>query len=106
MGLTIDLETARTAFRDSVTSFVRAVDDFDEMALLGSSRCHGWTRLDVVVHVIGGWQEMLGGFVSPVDERSDGRRGVLLAGLRRGVRRRPASRADGPTAPDGGLRPA
>lgn len=68
MVLTVDLETGRTAFAESVTAFVRAVDRFSEWDLLGSSRCHGWTRLDVVVHVIAGWQEMLGGFVSPVDD--------------------------------------
>ena len=67
MALTLDLETGRTAFVDSVRGFVAAVDDLDEWSLLGTSRCHGWTRLDVVVHVIAGWQDMLGGFVSPVD---------------------------------------
>ena len=67
MALTVDLETGRTAFADSVTAFVRAVDAFDEWDLLGASRCHGWTRLDVAVHVTAGWQEMLGGFVSPVE---------------------------------------
>ena len=68
MGLTVDLETGRTAFVDSVRGFVAAVDGFDEWSLLGASRCHGWTRLDVVVHVVAGWQEMLGGFVSLVDD--------------------------------------
>jgi len=67
MGLNVDLETGRVAFAESVTSFVRAVDGFDEWELLGASRCHGWTRLDVVVHVTNGWQEMLGGMVSEVD---------------------------------------
>jgi len=67
MALTVDLETGRTAFTESVRGFVAAVDDLDEWSLLGASRCHGWTRLDVVVHVVAGWQEMLGGFVSPVD---------------------------------------
>jgi hypothetical protein len=67
MALTVDLETGRRAFSESVAAFVRAVDGFEEWDLLGDSRCHGWTRLDVVVHVVGGWQEMLGGFVSPVD---------------------------------------
>ena len=38
-----------------------------EHDLLHESRCHGWTRLDVVVHVISGWQEMLGGLVSRTD---------------------------------------
>ena len=67
MALSVDLESGRRGFVDSVQSFVRAVDGFDEHALLGASRCHGWTRLDVVVHVIGGWQEMLAGLVSAVD---------------------------------------
>ena len=67
MALTVDLETGRTEFVDSVTAFVRAVDAFDEWDLLGASRCHGWTRLDVAVHVTAGWQEMLHGFVSPTD---------------------------------------
>ena len=67
MALTVDLETGRRAFAESVTSFVRAVDAFSEWDLLDVSRCHGWTRLDVVVHVVAGWEEMLGGFVSPVD---------------------------------------
>lgn len=66
MALSVDVETGRRAFVDSVREFEAAVDDLDEWALLGSSRCHGWTRLDVVVHVVAGWQEMLGGFVSPV----------------------------------------
>jgi Mycothiol maleylpyruvate isomerase N-terminal domain len=68
MALTVDLATGRTAFADSVTAFVRAVDGLEEWDLLGASRCHGWTRLDVAVHVMAGWQEMLGGFVSPVDD--------------------------------------
>ena len=66
MGLTVDLATGRAAFEDSVHAFVAAVDGLDEWALLGASRCHGWTRLDVLVHVLAGWQEMLGGLVSPV----------------------------------------
>ena len=80
--------TAGSAFADSVEAFVRAVDGFDEHALLGASRCHGWTRLDVVVHTIGGWQEMLGGMVSVVDDETTV--GVphseALGDLRRGVR--------------------
>lgn len=66
MALTVDLQTGRTAFVDSVRGFLDAVDAFDEWELLASSRCHGWTRLDVAVHVLAGWQEMLGGLVSPV----------------------------------------
>jgi hypothetical protein len=68
MGLTVELEVGRRAFVESVEGLLRAVDGLDEHALLGASRCHGWTRLDVVVHVIGGWQEMLGGLVSVVED--------------------------------------
>ena len=78
MSLTVDLPTGRTAFAESVTAFVRAVDAVDEWDLLGASRCHGWTRLDVVVHVLAGWQEMLGGMVVAGRRRPDGRRRVLL----------------------------
>ena len=72
MDLSVDVETGRLAFVESVEGFVRAVDGFSEWELLGPSRCHGWTRLDVVGHVIGGWQEMLGGLVSVVDADSSG----------------------------------
>jgi len=67
MGLTVALDAGRAACIDSVRDFVRAVDATDEYDLLGASRCHGWSRLDVVTHVLAGWQEMLGGLVSPVD---------------------------------------
>ncbi|GAA4692373.1 maleylpyruvate isomerase N-terminal domain-containing protein [Nocardioides nanhaiensis] len=63
MGLTVDLERARTDCDQTIEAFVRAAGSLDEHELLGASRCHGWTRLDVVVHVIAGWQEMLGGLV-------------------------------------------
>ena len=65
---TVELEPARAACLESVHAFVRAVDATSEHDLLGASRCHGWTRLDVVVHVIAGWGEMLGGLVSLVDD--------------------------------------
>ena len=68
MGLSVSLEEGRTACADSVDAFLRAAQAFGEYELLGASRCHGWTRLDVVAHVLAGWQEMLGGMVSPVDD--------------------------------------
>ncbi len=67
MGLTVGLDDGRTACAESIESFVRAVDAFSEYHLLDASRCHGWTRLDVAVHVLAGWQEMLGGLVSVRD---------------------------------------
>ncbi len=68
MALTVDLETGRTACLDSITGLVQAAESLSEHDLLGPSRCHGWTRLDAVVHVVGGWQEMLTGLVCLVDE--------------------------------------
>lgn len=67
MSLGITLDAGRTACTDSIAAFLRAVDGLSEYELLGASRCHGWTRLDVVVHVIAGWQDMLSGRVSTVD---------------------------------------
>ncbi|QIX27326.1 hypothetical protein ncot_12480 [Nocardioides sp. JQ2195] len=67
MRLTVPTATARTACAESVVGFVRAVDALSELDLLGASRCHGWTRMDVMVHVIAGWEDMLGGLVSSVD---------------------------------------
>lgn len=67
MGLSVSLEVARAACLESVDAFLAAVDALSEYELLDASRCHGWSRLDVVVHVIAGWQEMLGGLVSPTD---------------------------------------
>lgn len=66
MELTIPFDQGRTAFTDSVEGFVAAAESFEEYELLGASRCHGWTQLDVVTHVVAGWHEMLGGMVSVV----------------------------------------
>jgi len=70
MELAVGIVAGRSACSESVISFERAVDAFSEYDLLGASRCHGWTRLDVVVHVLAGWQEMLGGLVSVVDSET------------------------------------
>lgn len=68
MGLTVETARARAAFEESVDGFVAAVHGLDDYALLRHSRCHGWTRLDVVTHVVAGWHEMLCGLVTQVDE--------------------------------------
>ena len=68
MAMMVDLEQARAACLESIDDFIAEVEGFDAYALLGPSRCHGWTRLDLVVHQIAGWQELLGGLASVVDE--------------------------------------
>ncbi|QIK66461.1 maleylpyruvate isomerase family protein [Nocardioides sp. HDW12B] len=67
MGLSVSQDSGRRGCVDSIRGLLAAVESFDEMDLLGPSRCPGWTRLDVVVHVVAGWHEMLGGLVSVVD---------------------------------------
>ncbi|WP_299039164.1 maleylpyruvate isomerase N-terminal domain-containing protein [uncultured Pseudokineococcus sp.] len=69
MSLSVPADFGRAAFVESVEAFVCTVDGLEELELLGASRCHGWTRLDVVVHVLAGWQEVLGGLVSRTSDR-------------------------------------
>src|SRR3990170_2107129 len=68
MGFSVSIDSGRAACTDSIDAFLRAVESFSEHELLDASRCHGWSRLEVVTHVLAGWQEMLGGMVSPVDD--------------------------------------
>ena len=68
MSFTVPVGDARVGFDASVTAFSDAVASLPEWDLMASSRCHGWTRLDLNAHVVAGWQEMLGGFVTPVDD--------------------------------------
>ena len=63
--LRVGLDEARPALLGSVTGFVRAAGSVSEHDLLAVSRCHGWTRLDVVVHLLDGWRELLGGLARP-----------------------------------------
>src|SRR3954454_7200471 len=67
MALRIDLDEGKLAFEESVVAFLATIDRLTEHELFRQSRCHGWLRLDVLTHVLGGWQEMLGGFVHQVD---------------------------------------
>lgn len=68
MSLTVPLDAGRATFDASVIAFSDAAAALSGWELLASSRCHGWTRLDVIAHVVAGWQEMLGGFVTVVDD--------------------------------------
>jgi hypothetical protein len=67
MSLSFEHEVARRALVEAVETFVGAVSGASERDLLGPSRCHGWARLDVIAHVLAGWQELLGGLVCMTD---------------------------------------
>jgi hypothetical protein len=68
VAFTVPVGDARVAFDESVTGFLGSVASLSEWDLLASSRCHGWARLDLIAHVVAGWQEMLGGFMTLVDD--------------------------------------
>ncbi|MEJ5915821.1 maleylpyruvate isomerase N-terminal domain-containing protein [Pseudokineococcus sp. 1T1Z-3] len=68
MPLSVPADAGRALFEESAGALLKAVDGLSELELFEASRCRGWTRLDVVVHVLAGWQEVLGGLVSVVED--------------------------------------
>ncbi|YAL82279.1 maleylpyruvate isomerase N-terminal domain-containing protein [Dermacoccaceae bacterium W4C1] len=66
--LRVEADRAGEALAGSVRSFVAALASFSEVELMGASRCFGWSRLTVIVHMIAGWQELLGGLAGVTDE--------------------------------------
>lgn len=66
-----DHSTAVELLLEQTTEFVRAAGSFSEYDLLGASLVHGWSRLDVVVHVRAGLEEMVGVCAALVDDAPD-----------------------------------
>lgn len=56
---------------EQMTAFVEAAETFSGYDLLGASRVHGWSRLDVVVHVRAGLEEMVATCSARVDHEPD-----------------------------------
>lgn len=69
--LSFELEPARSAFCAALDAFETAAQHLDDTALLAPSRCLGWTRLDCIVHVRVGLEEMLAGSFTPVEAPPD-----------------------------------
>jgi hypothetical protein len=69
--LSYDHATAARLLAGQLTAFVAAAESFSEYQLLGASRCHGWSRLDAVVHVRAGLEEMVGVCAAQVDDPPD-----------------------------------
>lgn len=57
-------EEAVERFAGQVAEFLAAAHSLDERRLLSASRCHGWSVLDLVVHVRLGLEEMAVGTTS------------------------------------------
>jgi hypothetical protein len=69
--LSVDHDTGRHAFLAQLDRTTTALATLDDHALLTPSRCHGWSALEVAVHLRTGLQELLGGVVSPTDATPD-----------------------------------
>lgn len=54
-----------------VDEFVTAASALDDLGLLGASRCHGWSRLEVVTHVRMGLQELALGISAVTEDGAD-----------------------------------
>jgi hypothetical protein len=62
---------AAPAAQGELQRLMEAIGQLDDRALLNASRCFGWTRADLLVHVHLGLQEMLLGLVDPTDAEPD-----------------------------------
>lgn len=69
--LSFDHQTAVGLMREQLDVFVVAAESFTEYDLLGTSRVHGWSRLEVVVHTRLGLEEMAGVCAAQVDDKPD-----------------------------------
>jgi hypothetical protein len=69
--LAYDHATAVDLLLGQTAAFVAAAESFSEYDLLGAARVHGWSRLDVVVHVRAGLEEMVGVCAAQVDDTPD-----------------------------------
>lgn len=69
--LRIDLGTGRAAFREALDAFGAAAESLGDLELLAPSRCRGWNRLDCLVHVRVGLEEMLTGPTASTEATAD-----------------------------------
>jgi len=67
----VEHQAAARACAAAIRALLAAADQLDDQGLLAPSRCPGWSRLDTLVHVHLGLQEMLLGVVSPTAAEPD-----------------------------------
>ena len=67
----VEHEPAAHACAAALRTLLAAADALDDRRLLEPSRCFGWSRVDTLVHVHLGLQEMLLGVVSPTSAEPD-----------------------------------
>lgn len=69
--MTYDLATARELVISQARGFLGVAESLDDLELLDPSRCRGWDRLDVVVHVRAGLEEMTSSALVRAPEDAD-----------------------------------
>ncbi len=69
--LSYDHDTAAGLMREQLDLFVDAARSFSDYELLGPSRLHGWSRLELVVHARLGLEEMAAVCAAQVDDEPD-----------------------------------
>jgi hypothetical protein len=72
MSFTVSHTDGATGLRGAAAAFVGTVAALDEPALLEPSRCRGWSRLEVVDHVLAGWRELFAGLGRQLDHVAAG----------------------------------
>ncbi len=72
-GVPVDVEHAagQQAFVDALAAFMAAADAMADTDLMERSRCRGWSRADLMVHVHLGLQELFVGIHGPTDATAD-----------------------------------
>ena len=69
--LTVSHHEMVELFEAQLHAFLSAAKELDDLDLLGASRCHGWSRVDVPVHVRLGLEEVTGGCAAQTDRATD-----------------------------------
>jgi len=68
LPLSVPADDAAALLRDQVAAFVAACSELTDLELLAPARCHGWSRVDTVVHVRLGLEELLAAWVARTAE--------------------------------------
>jgi len=71
LSLSVPHDEALGLFHEQLRDFTTLVGALNDLELLDASLCHGWSRVDVAVHVRMGLEEVLGGCAAQTDATPD-----------------------------------
>jgi hypothetical protein len=69
--LSVSHHEALGLLQEQLRDFTTVVGALSDLELLEASLCHGWSRVDLLVHVRMGLEEVLGGCVAQTDQPPD-----------------------------------